>query len=70
MSYCTSMLLVFFKEEILLSGIRNEFKENVQYICVALELDTARQESRINVQIILHAATNKYRPFIEPYTCK
>ena len=70
MSYCTSMLLVFFKEEILLSGIRNEFKENVQYICVALELDTARQESRINVQIILHAATNKCRPFIEPYTCK
>ena len=59
-----------FREEIILSGILNEFKENVRYIYVASEVDAKHQETRVHVQIILGQPTQKGRRFLELHTCK
>ncbi len=59
-----------FTEDIVLDKILQKFGEQVEYICIGSEEDTDCSHPRLNVQIILDTAIEKYTPFLDDITCK
>lgn len=56
-------------EESIIEELQNDSIHLIQYICINDELDVDHQSQRINIQIIFQKDVDKYRPFLDRYTC-